>query len=76
MNDLNDRVYEQQLSYVDACFLGIFVLSRVEHVIRKLHVFLIGVPVYTTIPLSPVFSVYVMENAHRDLQNANTASGR
>lgn len=34
------------------------------------------VPLYTAIPLSPVFSVCIMHNAHGDLQNTNTLSGR
>jgi len=31
IHELNDRVCEQQLSYVDACLLCVLVLSRVEH---------------------------------------------
>jgi len=36
---------------------------------------LIVVPIYTTIRLSPIFSVCIMHSAHSDLQNANTLSG-
>jgi len=76
IHELNDRVCEQQLSYGMRVFFVFSYCLEWNLLFENLTYLLIVVPIYTTIPLSPVFSVCIMRNAHSDLRNANALSGR